>query len=349
MDSQGFARGTTIFSPRRGADVLKRFGLVTLVLGMAGCALEPDSAPALAGPSELGLSLEISATPDILTQDGVSKAVIQVVARDHMGQPASGVTLRAETAVGQTIVDFGTLSTSVVSTGSDGRTQLTYTAPPAPPPGATNDVVVSVLVTPVGSNYSNSTTRTVTIRLARPGTILPPNGTPVPKFFYSPVSPKEGEAVLFDGSASTDDGTIVSYTWNLGDGRVRTGPRVFHSYDLAGTYRVTLTVTDDRGFTATSAPTDVVVAAADAPTADFTFSPTQPIAGQTVFFNGEVSKAAVGAEIKSYRWDFGDGTIAGGSTTQHAYTAAGTYTVVLVVTDTNDKVHAVSKTLLIAP
>lgn len=332
----------------RGADVLKRIGLAVVVVGMAGCALEPDSAPPLAGPSELGLSLEITATPDIITQDGVSKAVIQVLARNYMGQPAPGVTLRAEIAVGQSFVDFGTLSNRVVSTGSDGRTQLTYTAPPAPPPNATDDVIVNVLVTPVGSNYANATSRTVSIRLARPGVILPPNGVPVPRFFYSPSSPKEDENVRFDGSASTDDGTIVSYVWNMGDGRVRTGVQVNHSYSLAGTYRVTLTVTDDRGFTATSAPTDVAVGTADAPSADFTFSPTAPLVGQVVNVNGQLSTAAPGFDIKSYRWDFGDGTMATGPTAQHAYGAAGTYTIVLVVTDSNDRVAAVSKTVEVA-
>lgn len=55
-----------------------------------------------------------------------------------------------------------------------------------------------------------------------------------------------------DASASTDpDGEIASYAWDLGDGDTATGPTVEHTYAAAGTYEVTLTVTDDDGATDT--------------------------------------------------------------------------------------------------
>lgn len=53
-------------------------------------------------------------------------------------------------------------------------------------------------------------------------------------------------ACSFDGSGSTDsDGTIDSYTWNFGDGQIGVGVNPTHTYIVAGTYSVTLTVTDD--------------------------------------------------------------------------------------------------------
>jgi PKD repeat protein len=55
----------------------------------------------------------------------------------------------------------------------------------------------------------------------------------------------------FDAAASTDpDGTVVSYAWNFGDGATGTGAATAHAYTSAGTYPVTLTVTDDDGATA---------------------------------------------------------------------------------------------------
>ena len=55
--------------------------------------------------------------------------------------------------------------------------------------------------------------------------------------------------VDFDGSTSTDDGTIVSWDWDFGDTNTGTGETVSHTYAAPGTYSVTLTVTDDQGAT----------------------------------------------------------------------------------------------------
>jgi PKD repeat protein len=54
--------------------------------------------------------------------------------------------------------------------------------------------------------------------------------------------------VSFDASRSSDpDGSIVSYVWDFGDTNSDTGASVSHTYDSAGEYVVTLTITDDGG------------------------------------------------------------------------------------------------------
>lgn len=58
-----------------------------------------------------------------------------------------------------------------------------------------------------------------------------------------------GEEFTLDGSGSTDDVSIVSYEWNLGDGVTETGEKITYSYDEVGEYDVTLTVTDQAGNT----------------------------------------------------------------------------------------------------
>jgi MYXO-CTERM domain-containing protein len=68
---------------------------------------------------------------------------------------------------------------------------------------------------------------------------------------YQDVGPEE--SVFFDGTLSTDpDGTLVSWTWDFGDGSpVSTERSPRHSYLSAGLFTVTLTVRDNEGLTDT--------------------------------------------------------------------------------------------------
>lgn len=91
-----------------------------------------------------------------------------------------------------------------------------------------------------------------------------PNEEPVAEFTTSVVE----LAVSVDGSGSSDaDGQIVSYEWDFGDGGSATGVSVEHAYAADGTYRVTLTVTDDQGATGTSTQDVSVDATGDPVTA----------------------------------------------------------------------------------
>lgn len=65
--------------------------------------------------------------------------------------------------------------------------------------------------------------------------------------FTPPASPKAGAAQVFDGSASTDDGSITTYYWEFGDGATGSGKKTNHTYETPGTYEVTLWVTDNGG------------------------------------------------------------------------------------------------------
>ena len=61
----------------------------------------------------------------------------------------------------------------------------------------------------------------------------------------SPLSGTAPLTVNFDGGGSTDDGTIVSYYWDFGDGSSENGITVNHTYSTPGTFVAVLTVTDD--------------------------------------------------------------------------------------------------------
>ncbi len=78
----------------------------------------------------------------------------------------------------------------------------------------------------------------------------PANQPPQAAFQAVPESGEAPLAVAFDASGSSDpDGQVVAYAWEFGDSGSGTGASVQHTFDTAGTYTVTLTVTDDDGAT----------------------------------------------------------------------------------------------------
>jgi len=150
-------------------------------------------------------------------------------------------------------------------------------------------------------------------------------------------------SIVADASGSSDsDGAVVSYAWDYGDGTTGTGKTPSHTYATAGTYTVTLTVTDDLGATG-STTNSVTVAANQAPTASFTATPTN----LAVAVDGTASSDPDGT-IASYAWDFGDGATGTGSTTSHTYGSADTYTVKLTVTDDGGATASTTKAVTVS-
>lgn len=88
-------------------------------------------------------------------------------------------------------------------------------------------------------NVGTSSPRTFTV------TDTPPTAS----FTFTPAAPLSGQAVAFDGGASSDpDGSIVAWSWDFGDGSsAATTRQTTHTYAAAGAYTVSLTVTDDAG------------------------------------------------------------------------------------------------------
>jgi chitinase len=109
---------------------------------------------------------------------------------------------------------------------------------------------------------------------------------------------------------------------------------------------VTLTISDSFGRSARKS-TSVIVGAGVNPSASFTSSPTDPLINQAVNFNASGTRAAPGRSIRSYEWDFGDGTFGQGPITSHAYGLPRSYVVVLTVTDDSGKVGTATGTVTV--
>jgi len=71
----------------------------------------------------------------------------------------------------------------------------------------------------------------------------PPPAALTATFSYAPASPLVGRQVMF--TASANGGTIpYSFSWSFGDGSINSGSTATHVYSSAGTFNVTLIVTD---------------------------------------------------------------------------------------------------------
>jgi PKD repeat protein len=133
---------------------------------------------------------------------------------------------------------------------------------------------------------------------------------PTVSFTFSPTpTPFAGEPATFTATATAGaNHRITQFSWDFGDGSsVETtgNASISHSFSTAGTYVVTVTVTDDVAQTARASSSVVVVGGA---IASFTFSPTNPIPGQTVNFDGSPSTSTGGRTIVEWTWNYGDGS-----------------------------------------
>src|SRR5512136_33636 len=128
--------------------------------------------------------------------------------------------------------------------------------------------------------------------------------------------------------AFTDASTRAptSWSWNFGDGTSSTTKNPAHTYTIAGTYTVTLTVKNAYG--TDTATKEGYVTAGGMPAADFTANPRVGTAPLTVTF----TDTSTGNPV-SWAWKFGDGSTSSEENPVHVYQNEGTYDVTLTVTN----------------
>jgi large repetitive protein len=146
-----------------------------------------------------------------------------------------------------------------------------------------------------------------------------------------------------NGTSSADpDGTIAAHSWSFGDGATASGATASHTYATAGTYLVTVSVTDNQGAISTTGQLVTVVA---------NQSPAAALAvncdNLDCAFDATTSTDADGT-IASYDWDFGDTNLGTGTNPTHTYATDGTYTVTLTVTDDDGATATATDTVTVA-
>ena len=317
---------------------------IAAALTLTGCVAHQVEQPPLSGPSDLSLSLSVTASPETINQDGASQSRITISAMGPEGKAKASLPIRVDMALNGVAQDFGTLSARSVVTNSDGKASVIYTAPPSPVggitgtclgvPGTCVDIVATASESGSGT-FVTAAPSSGTIRLVPPGVILPPAGTPTASFTFTPTPVSVLVPATFDASASTPGTgalTISSFAWNFGDGSTSTGQMVTHAFASGGNFTVTLTVTNDRGLAA-SATQVISVSSTDPFTGDWVFSPTNVVVGSPVLFNADQIQTSVGHQVTQFNWNFGDGGTGSGVVATHTFALSATYNVVLSVLD----------------
>ena len=220
-----------------------------------------------------------------------------------------------------------------------GVTVQSATAPNA------NEIDIQFSVALNASAGAHTITVTTTAGSASSSTVFTVinNKVPTAAFTVTPTKGGKNTTYVCDATASKDgDGSISTYHWTFGDGKSGNGRTIAHQYATAGTFTITLTVTDnDKG--QSSITHSVEVANGFAPVPHFVVTPESGEVGTVFTF--DASDSTDDGVIKSYAWKFGDGASANGAVVKHKYTKSGEMNVVLTVTDDSGLASALDKTL----
>lgn len=154
------------------------------------------------------------------------------------------------------------------------------------------------------------------------------NKPPIVTISAEPITGFQPLHVSFTIDASDEDGTVESYRTEFGDGNISYETTPTHMYS-AGTYLVTVTVTDDKG--AETSDTITIIVENIVPTASAYASVITGKAPLTVPFSGSGNDSD--GTIVSYNWNFGDGETSSEQNPTHVFQNSGNYTVTLEVTD----------------
>lgn len=164
------------------------------------------------------------------------------------------------------------------------------------------------------------------------------------RLVVTPATGTEPLTVTADASGSTPGwaSAIAAVRFDFGDGTSQgpqSDPRSSHTYEDPGRFPLTVTVSDTRG---RSDQATVIVSVAAGPTesprASLTVTPPSGRAALRVVADASRSEGGAGAPIKSYRFDFGDGSAQKTqqeATCEHTYKRTGTFQVTVLVLDTN--------------
>ncbi len=205
---------------------------------------------------------------------------------------------------------------------------------------------VTLIATNNNGGKKDTTSNTVTVSI-RPRALFSMSQVTTPNAYAAPT-------VSYNNTSSSTDtaapAASLGYAWEFGDGSTSNVrfPST-HQYASGGTYTVTLIVTNPISGLKDTVAHNITVNVK--PQAAFTvgaavYSPDVYAQPNYTFTNGSTVNDASGN--LTYAWTFGDGGISTATNPNYTYTSGGTYTVMLIVTNTNGGLKDTITTTVIA-
>jgi gliding motility-associated-like protein len=150
--------------------------------------------------------------------------------------------------------------------------------------------------------------------------------------------------VQFTDKSSAGSGTISQEAWDFGDGSIGKGPDPLHTYNFAGLFGVTLTVTNSFGCSQTlEEPSQINVPSPVTAAFNYTYANACEPPVNVTFTNLSVSPG----NTLSYKWLFGDGGNSVQLNPSYTYNSSGTFNIELIATSNQGCTDTVTKSISI--
>jgi gliding motility-associated-like protein len=153
------------------------------------------------------------------------------------------------------------------------------------------------------------------------------NAQPKPLFKASDTTGCYPLTVHFTDQSLAQEGNIVKWEWDLGDGSVSNIPNPVHIYTSLGNYNVILKITNTAGCVTTLSKAQYIKIT-DGVKAGFSFINTNVCKPPSII---NFTNMSTGTGTMSYQWSFGDGNSSVQTNPSNTYNTAGLYSIRLIV------------------
>ncbi|MEO6315888.1 MAG: PKD domain-containing protein [Chitinophagaceae bacterium] len=165
------------------------------------------------------------------------------------------------------------------------------------------------------------------------------NALPKPAFKASDTTGCYPLTVNFTDQSVAQEGTIIKWEWDLGDGTLSNLQHPAHTYTGPGNYNVILRVTNTAGCVTTVSKAKYIKIK-DGVQANYSFTGSSQCTPPSII---QFKNESTGTGVLSYQWLFGDGNTSVLQHPSNVYNAAGLYTIKLIVKNTAGCIDTLTK------